>query len=163
MLVRHAEAAEAPPGGADRDRPLTQSGQRSAEGLGRWLHDQGIGCDEVITSPAARTLATVEGLACGGCSEAEIQVEERLYAGTADDVLGVLREATSDADLVLLVGHAPSVPAVVSLLADGEGDDEAHERLSEGFAPGAAAVLTYQGHWSDLAPGVARLESFRSP
>lgn len=163
MLVRHAEAATAPPGGGDHDRELTETGQQDAETFGRWLHDQGMGCDEVITSSATRAVQTVEGLACGGCSEAEIQVERRLYNGAESDVLQVLREATVDADVVLVVGHAPSIPAAVSLLADGDGDDAAHEQLSHGFPPGTAAVLRYQGHWSDLDYGQATLVDLRTP
>ena len=163
VLVRHAEAAAAPPGGADRERELTEAGQLQAQALGRWLHDQGLGCDEVITSPATRAMQTVDEVACGGCSEAEVQVEQVLYQADADDVLRVLRESTVDADMVLLVGHAPTVPQVVSLLADGEGEDDAHEALSHGFPPGAAAVLRYQGQWSDLSYGSAVLETFRTP
>lgn len=163
VLVRHAEAVSSPPGEADHGRALTEQGQQAAEEFGRWLHDQGMGCDEVITSTALRARQTVEGLACGGCSEAEIQVEEKLYNGRESDVLQALREATSDADIVLVVGHAPSVPAAASLLADGEGDEAAHEQLCQGFPPGAAAVLRYQGHWSDLDFGQATLVGFRAP
>ena len=163
VLVRHAEAAAAPPGGQDAERVLTEQGQERAEDFGRWLRAHGMGCDEVITSPAARARQTVEAIACGGRAEAEVQVERRLYEGEVDDVLQVLRESTPDAELVLVVGHAPTVPAAVSLLADGEGADAAHEALSLGFPPGAAAVLRYQGQWSDLSFGAASLEDFRTP
>lgn len=163
VLVRHAEAAVAPPGGGDHDRELTERGQDAAESFGRWLHDHGMGCDEVISSSASRAVQTVKGLACGGCSEAEVQIVPKLYNGAEADVLQALREATPDADVVLVVGHAPSIPAAVSLLADGEGNDAAHEQLSHGFPPGTAAVLTYQGHWSDLDYGQATLVDLRTP
>ena len=57
-----------------------------------------------------------------------MQIEHRLYNADAEEVLAVVRESTDDASVLLVVGHAPGLPAAASLLADGEGDDEAHEQ-----------------------------------
>lgn len=162
VLVRHAEAVGSGAGG-DADRALSDRGRDDAQALGRWLREQGLGCDEVLCSPALRTRETMEELAAAGCPEAEVQIEHRLYDGDSDDVLRVVQGATNDACVVLVVGHAPGTPSVVSLLADGEGDDDAHEGLTHGFPAGTAAVLRYQGHWSDLAYGSATLERVWHP
>lgn len=163
VLVRHAEAVAGTHGQHDQGRPLSDQGRDDARALGRWLREQGFGCDEVLCSPALRTRETMAGVAEAGCPEAEVQIEHRLYDGDSDDVLRVIRESTADANVVLVVAHSPGMPAAVSLLADGEGDDDAHEELSHGFPPGAAAVLSYRGHWSDLAYGSAVLDQFWNP
>ncbi|GAB3114142.1 hypothetical protein GCM10027055_19670 [Janibacter alkaliphilus] len=163
VLVRHASALGSGPSGDDHSRPLSEQGRADAQELGRWLREHGYGCDEVLCSPAQRTRETMEEVGAAGCPEAEVQIEHRLYNGDSDDVLAVAREATPDASVVLVVGHAPGVPAAVSMLADGEGDDEAHDALTRGFAAGTAAVLSYRGHWSDLAYGSAVLEQVRHP
>lgn len=162
VLVRHAEAADGP-GMDDVDRPLTERGREEAQQLGRWLHGHGLDCDEVLVSPSQRTRETVAEVAEAGCSEAEVQVDRRLYDARADDLLACIREATSDASVLVVVAHAPAIPAVVSLLADGEGDEEAHEALSRGYATASAAVLSYQGRWSDIGPATSSLDTFWTP
>lgn len=163
ILLRHAEPEPGRAGQDDRERPLSDAGREHALDVGRWLREQGLGCDEVMCSPALRTRETMQEVAAAGCSEAEVQIEHRLYNADADAVLSVIRESDDDANVVLVIGHAPGLPATASLLADGEGDDDAHERLSNGFPPGAAAVLRFSGHWHDLAFGAAVLDQYRAP
>jgi phosphohistidine phosphatase len=159
VLVRHAKAKQ---GGydADHERELTPQGHRDAVEVGRWLCDQGIGVDEVFCSTATRAQQTCEGIWSAGCSEGDIHEEHRIYNASVDRLLDVVREADADANVVMLVGHAPGVPALASLLADGEGSERAHELMSEGFRTAGVALLRFSGHWSDLAAGVARLDRF---
>lgn len=163
ILLRHAEPEPGGAGQDDRERPLTERGREQAQEVGRWLREHGFGCDEVMCSPSLRTRETMQELAEAGCPEAEVQIEHRLYNATADEVLAVARESTGDANVLLVIGHAPSLPTAASLLADGEGDDEAHERLSNGFPPGTAAILRFSGPWEDLAYGAAVLDEIRVP
>jgi phosphohistidine phosphatase len=159
VLVRHAKAVQ---GGydADHERELTPRGHRDAGEAGRWLHEQGIGVDEVLCSTATRTQQTCEGIWSAGCSEADIHHEHRIYNASADRLLEVVREADADANVVMMVGHAPGIPVLASLLADGEGSDRAHELMSQGFPTAGVAVLRFSGHWSGLAAGVAHLDRF---
>lgn len=163
LLLRHASAEGGRAGQDDRERPLSDRGREEAQEIGVWLRDQGLGCDQVKCSPAQRTRETMIELAEAGCAEAEVEIEHRLYEAGAEAVLAVAREAAEDASVLLVVGHAPGLPAAASLLADGEGSVPAHELLAEGFPPGAVAVLRYSGHWSDLAFGAAVLDRFHVP
>lgn len=159
VLVRHAKAAQ---GGfdADHERELTARGHRDARAAGTWLCEQGIGVDEVMCSTAARALQTCEGIWSAGCSEADIHEDHRIYDASADRLLEVVREADADANVVMVVGHAPGIPALASILAEGAGSDRAHDLMSEGFPTAGVAVLRFSGHWGDLAAGVARLDRF---
>lgn len=159
ILLRHAKAT---PFGYDSDheRELTDRGHRDAKAAGMWLHDHDYGLDEVICSTSERTRQTAEGIWAGGCSEADVRFEHRVYEAAPDRLLSVLREADEDAQVVMLVGHAPGIPALTSLLADGEGSTQAHEALCAGYPTSGIAVLSFQGHWSDLAYGAARLDRF---
>lgn len=163
VLVRHAKAESGGAGGNDRERALTGGGREQAQELGRWLCQQGIGCDEVKCSPAQRTRETMAEIAEAGCPEGEVEIEHRLYNADADEVLAVVREASDDASVLLVIGHAPGLPAAASLLADGEGSVQAHEQLAEGFPPAGVAILRFSGHWGDLAFGAARLDRFHIP
>lgn len=163
ILLRHADPEPGRAGQDDRERALTDRGREDAQLVGRWLREHGLGCDEVMCSPALRTRETMHEVAEAGCPEAEILIEHRLYNADAEGVLAVVRESDNDASVLLVVGHAPGLPAAASLLADGEGKEEAHELLSEGFPPAAAAVLRFSGHWGDLTFGAAVLDDFRTP
>lgn len=162
VLVRHAKAEQ---GGWDNDheRALTGRGRKDAVVAGRWLCEHDLGCDEVLCSTAVRARETADGIAEAGCCEADVQYDEAIYNASADRLLGILREADPEAQVLMMVGHAPGIPQLASLLADGEGHDDAHERMSEGWPTAGVAVLRYDGHWSDIGYGTAYLQAFGAP
>ncbi len=158
ILLRHAKAEQG--NGLDAERKLTERGVRDAKAAGRWIADHGYGADEVLCSPATRATMTCDAVATAGCAEAEVRHDRRIYNATPEALLDVLREADEDANVVLLVGHAPGVPSLASLLADGRGSAIAHEHMSQGFPTSGVAVLSYAGPWSELTFADARLERF---
>ncbi len=162
VLLRHG-AAEQDAGRSDADRVLTELGHEQAAEVGHWFAAHGLGADLVLCSPATRARQTCEDLAVAGCPEARIHHDRRLYNASPEVILEVVREADVDASVVLVVGHAPGLPVLTSMLADGEGSERAHELLGHGFPSGSFAVLSYAGHWSALAPADARLERFVVP
>ena len=119
ILLRHADPEPGRAGQDDRERPLSEHGRNQAADVGRWLREQGLGCDEVMCSPSLRTRETMQELAAAGCPEAEVQIEHRLYNADADDVLSVIRGSTNDASILLVVGLVPGMPnlAFLSLAA----------------------------------------------
>lgn len=159
LLLRHAKAT---PYGYqnDHERELTGRGQRDARAAGEWLRENDIGIDQVLCSTSVRTQQTAEGVWAGGCAEADVQFDRRIYDAPVTRLLEVLREADEDADVVMLVGHAPGIPSLVSLLADGQGSRQAHEVLGQGYPTSGLAVLHYTGRWADLAFGAASLTRF---
>ena len=159
VLLHHAKAEE---GGwdADHERELTDGGHADARATGEWLHLHDIGVDTVLCSTATRTQQTAEGIWNGGCAETDIHYDRRIYNGSADALLDVVREVDEDADVVMVVGHAPGIPALASLLAEGEGSGPAHDLMSQGYPTSGIAVLHYAGRWADLTFGQARLERF---
>ncbi|MCI1262214.1 MAG: histidine phosphatase family protein [Tetrasphaera jenkinsii] len=157
ILLRHANAES---GAADHDRDLTSDGWKDARAAGAWLHTHDLGADEVLCSTAERTRQTTQALWEGGCCETDVRYEERIYNARPEALLEVVRDSDEDASVVMVVGHAPGIPAFTSLLADGEGSPQAHELLAQGFPTTSMAILTFAGHWRDLAFGAARLDRF---
>ncbi len=159
VLVRHARA-EHVQGKDDHARELTGRGRRDAAEAGHWLREHAIGCDLVLCSTSSRTLQTCEALAAAGCVEAEVRHERAVYNASPESLLAVVQEADPDADVLMVIGHAPGIPALASMLADGQGSVEAHRAMGEGFPTTALAVLSYSGHWTELGEGSAQLERF---
>ena len=160
VLLRHAQAEDPFATSADIERELTEAGMKDAEAAGAWLHELGLGLDEVLCSASIRTQQTAEGIWAGGCAEADVRVARRLYNASAERVLEVVREADEDANVVMVIAHAPGLPALASLLADGEGSDPAHDALAHGYPTCGIAVLRFSGHWRDLDFGGAVLDRF---
>lgn len=159
VLLRHAKA-EQQGWDDDHERELSPRGRRDAEAAGRWLREHGIGIDEVLCSTAERTQQTAQGMWDAGCPETDLHLDRRIYNAPTERLLEVVREADEDADVVMVVGHAPGVPSLAELLCDGEGSEEAHRAMANGFPTCAVAVVRYAGRWADLDVGDARLERF---
>ncbi|WP_419996346.1 SixA phosphatase family protein [Streptomyces boninensis] len=168
VVLRHAKSAW-PEGVADHDRPLADRGVRDAPEVGAWLHAAGLAPDLVLCSDAVRTRETWELAAeqLGGIA-AVPQYDERLYAATADELLGVVREAAPGTRTVLLVGHNPGVQDLVLTLAGaGDGGDDGGTgttgQVRDKFPTSAIAVLRTDALWADLAPRTAQLTDFAVP
>lgn len=156
LLLRHGEAV-ADPMMRDRDRPLTDRGRAQARAVGTWLREHGLGCDLVLCSTTLRTRQTCEAIAAAGECEAEVRHDDRIPGADAHGLLDVIRDADESAQVVLVIGHNPTLPSTVSMLADGAGAEDAHETLTRGCPPATLAVLEYRGPWSVLGFGEAEL------
>src|SRR3569833_2240348 len=137
-LVRHAIAFDRDPAQwpDDRDRPLTSDGirkfRRAARGLAKIVPDVEL----VLSSPLTRTWQTAEILE----DRADWPEPGRLEAlEPGHDPAAVLYALEPHANLgtLALVGHDPSLPALVAHLV---GADSAAERLE--MRKGGVACLT---------------------
>jgi phosphohistidine phosphatase len=147
LLLRHATTESARPGHHDRDRRLTEVGEREAAAVGDRLRADGVRVDLVLCSPATRTRQTVEGLGLA----APTVVTDQLYDAGGDEIVDLLRETDDTVDHLLVVAHAPGLPAVVHDLVDPEGSDAvALAIVGRRFPAGTLATLGVEGSWADL-------------
>jgi phosphohistidine phosphatase len=130
---------------------------------GRKLADSGISFDLALCSTAVRTRETWK-LAVHELPERPKTVyEERIYEASPGDLIALLNETPDDAGTVLLVGHNPGVQALAEILA-GQAEGDARERMSRRDFPAAAyAVITFEGSWKSLEPGVGTLVDYWAP
>ena len=176
VLMRHAQSGH--PGGVrDHDRPLTDAGRAAAGLAGDWLRAHLDPVDEVLSSSALRARQTAAATATETATATAIRIEAGLYDATAQDILEVLRTTFDHVRTLLVVGHAPGIPAVAMLLAAAEGardavedtadatdrDAQPADELAVRFPTAAMAVLRFQGEWSALDDGCAQLMAFRIP
>jgi len=117
LLMRHAKSKH-PPGMADRDRPLTQRGERSALAIGGAIASFEAAPDLILTSPARRAADTATLTRDGGGWSSPIVSVEELYGAGVTTVLGALAAHTS-AGRILAVGHEPTWSATVSTIIGG--------------------------------------------
>jgi phosphohistidine phosphatase len=111
ILWRHAEAAD---GGPDLARPLTAKGVRQAERVGAWLDRHLPEGTRVLVSPADRAQQTAVALKRKFRTVAEIAPETSVEA-----ILAAAGWPDAQAP-ALVVGHQPTLGAVVAYLLCGE-------------------------------------------
>lgn len=110
ILWRHAEAFDLQQGESDMARCLTPKGEKHAERMARWLDQQLPEGTRILCSPAVRTEQTVQAL------KRKYKVRDALAPGaTVQDVLEAAGWPGAR-NPVLVVGHQPSLGAVVSHL-----------------------------------------------
>jgi phosphohistidine phosphatase len=161
LVVRHAKSdwdTDAP----DHERPINARGRREAPLLGRLLDEAGLRPDLVVCSDATRAQQTWELAASVWSQPPPVQVEPRLYDASRSEMLAVINETPDSVAVLACVGHEPTSSALVSVLT-GSADESAAATLANGLKTACAAVLTFDGAWSALEPGGARLDDLVSP
>ncbi|MGW1893075.1 SixA phosphatase family protein [Streptomyces sp. NPDC002004] len=161
VLFRHAKADW--PQVSDHERPLTDRGGQDAHLAGSRLVDTGIPFDLALCSTAARTRETWKLAAHEFPQRPKTVYEERIYEASPGELIALLNETPDDVRNLLLIGHNPGVQGLADVLtARSEGDALAHMRR-RGFPAAAYAVLTFDGSWKSLEPGVGTLVDYWAP
>lgn len=166
VLLRHAKAAsdEATDSTDDIDRQLTDRGRADASAAGSWFARWGLSVDLVLCSPAVRAQQTWQLASAGGATAARVEQEPRVYEASVDELMEVLRALSPAARTVLVVGHAPGIPALAETLADSaRSDADALAAVGRKFGTTGLARLDYSGEWADLDAGGAALVEFVTP
>ena len=119
-LLRHGEAEPAAAGQADAGRKLTAQGRRQSARAGAALRMLGDAPALVLTSPLPRARETaelaVEALA-GKQRRPPLRTLDRLASGAYPGE--VLAAIPADQPSVMLVGHQPTLGALLGLLIGG--------------------------------------------
>jgi phosphohistidine phosphatase len=160
--VRHAKSAWDDPSLADHDRPLAPRGAKAARRLRDHLAGAEHRPDLVLCSSSRRTSDTLDAIRAALPKRVLVEVEDALYLAGADDLLGRLHDVDGDVRCTMVIGHNPGIQDLAVLLA-GSGDGALRQQLGAKFPTGAAVTLSFEGAWSGLAAGAARIESLFMP
>ena len=115
ILLRHGKS-DWSGGEPDHLRPLARRGRRQVPEAGRWLADNVGVIDLAVVSPAKRTRVPWRLAAAELVVRPRVREDDRVYAGCARSLLGVLRELPEEVATVVLVGHNPGVEDLVASL-----------------------------------------------
>ena len=150
LLMRHAEAGLALPGGGDHERPLTPAGVEDAAAAGRMLARRQLGPDLALVSTARRAQETFAALRGAMARDIDMRPDRGLYGAEPDTILATVRADAADAATVLVIGHNPGIGALALTLAG--------DARSPGLRSfGAATLAVFDFAASDWSPGGATL------
>ncbi len=161
-LLRHAKSDWDDPAQRDFDRGLNARGKRAAALVGSHLRSGGAVFDHVVASPAIRVVETLAQLEAGYGQTLAPVWDRRIYLASAVTLLDVVHEAPPEATRVLLVGHNPGLEDLALWLVP-ESADPPRVALEAKYPTATIAEIVFDGGWSDLAPGAARLARFVRP
>ncbi|MFI5877466.1 histidine phosphatase family protein [Streptomyces sp. NBC_00377] len=161
VLFRHAKADW--PQVTDHERPLAERGRKDAAVAGRRLADTGIPIDLALCSTSTRTRETWKLAVQEFPQRPKTVYEERIYEASPGELIALLNETPDDVRDVVLIGHNPGIQGLADILS-GQAEGDAGERMQRrGFPAAAFAVLTHDGSWKSLEPGVATLRDYWAP
>ena len=163
LLLRHAKAERAHPGGGDHERVLAERGRADAVKLGTYLARHAFAPDRVVVSTAARTRETWTLMAPAFAKPPAAQFEERIYNASPQAILATIQHTEPKTGTLLVIGHNPGLHELAGTLV-ASGDIDARRRLGEEFPTAALAAISFAlEDWHSVHPRGGRLEHFVTP
>ncbi|MCC2594416.1 histidine phosphatase family protein [Tessaracoccus sp. OS52] len=144
VLMRHAKTESNNPGG-DHARELLPRGVQAAQEAGQVLRT--LGLQYALVSTATRTRQTFAALGL----DIPVEFQAALYHDGAETMLQRISETDDEITGLLVVGHAPTIPALSAQLGYASSPREA-DQLQCHFPTSAFAEFTFEGSWADLEP-----------
>jgi phosphohistidine phosphatase len=99
--------------GADSERPLTPDGRKRIAREARTIADLKLGLERIITSPLVRARETAEIVASELDLRDALIEDPRIDIGFSTERLASVLRDHRDASAIMLVGHEPSMSAVI--------------------------------------------------
>jgi phosphohistidine phosphatase len=121
FLLRHAKSSWKDESLPDFERPLNRRGKHATEKIGRYMKDELIVPELILSSPALRARETIERVAKAAQWKVEIRFDQRIYEAGGLRLLEIVSQLENDRKTALLVGHNPGLEELLLLLT-GEGE-----------------------------------------
>jgi phosphohistidine phosphatase len=155
-VVRHAKSSWDDTHVSDFERPLNHRGSRDAPRMGRFLAEQGIRPDRLVSSPALRALTTARAIADAlGYPVNDIDEEPALYDASADAVVNIVRGFADAWSSAMIFGHNPGFTSFVNTLTQ--------SNLGNVPTCAVAKIRVQSDRWSQLGESPASLVEFYIP
>ncbi|MHA1547903.1 MAG: SixA phosphatase family protein [Alphaproteobacteria bacterium] len=163
ILMRHAKAMIGEAGQADRDRSLSPRGFRDAMAMGKVLLEHAPLPDRILCSSARRTRETLAALLPSLNTNLNATIADALYETTQATYTDVIEEFAGLANVVLVIGHNPTIHATAVRLV-GDGADTMRRQLSAKYPTGSIAIIDFKGgEWTRVKPASGTLTAFIVP
>jgi len=156
LICRHAKSSWQDTSLSDFDRPLNKRGKRDAPEMGRRLVRQGAYPDLIMTSPAARAVATALHYARQlGIPPEQIRRNPAQYEASVPELVRLIHTVDSCVGTLMLVGHNPESTDLANALGG--------LRIENIPTSGIVALTFFQCAWPDLTAGRGTLLFFDYP
>ena len=116
LILRHAKSSWKYPELSDYDRPLNRRGKRDAPRMGKFLREQELTPDRILTSSAKRARNTASRVAktCG--YPGKVKKLDTFYDAVVGIYYETLQIVPDKYQRVMVVGHNPTMEYLVNYL-----------------------------------------------
>ena len=148
LLLRHAKSSWEDLSLDDYERPLSKRGLEDAPKMGKFLRNVTYKPEYIVSSPAKRAEQTTK-LCLEGMEGDEdlVKWEQGLYFQTVNKYIEAIKQAPSDVEKIMIVGHNPLIEATATLLCGGK--EKTAFRVP---TAGLICLQSYAIHWDDIKP-----------
>ena len=155
-IVRHAKAEDSVSFFKDFERELTASGITDDARMGKFLKDQGLVPDLMISSSASRAFQTAQIFGEQLQYDKEhIQTTRNLYDGGPRSYLKAVNSAPDDCIHLMLFGHNPDVSYFAEYLTNTD---------IESMSKGSVVKIEFEGlKWNEVAAQTGKYVSYHTP
>jgi phosphohistidine phosphatase len=155
-IIRHAKSSWDHPGLGDIDRPLNERGKNAILLVGKYLKEQKIRPDLILSSPATRALQTARGISeYVGYKREEIKIFPEIYFGDTQAVYQLVKQVETAFNDVFLFGHEPKLSSLIIKLT---------ANVLEKFSTCSVYRISFDvTKWSDIRPGSGVCEFYVNP
>jgi len=161
FIVRHAKSDWSQAVSRDFDRPLTKRGEKDAPLIAKWLYDQNLSPDLLISSPAQRAKQTADAIIKQlQIPQQNISFDKRLYLASTEILLDVLSELNNDLLSVMLIGHNPGLENLIIHLSH---DPLPYKHDAKLLTTANVAHLRFKSAWNSIRPKQGQLINFIRP
>lgn len=123
IFARHAKSDWNQSSVSDFERPLNPRGEADAPAMAAYLKGCAYPVQQIISSDAARALATAKEYRKQLTEDKSIQQQHSLYLASYQDIAELLTEVADAYSCVMLVGHNPGMTDVVNHFVSDRIDD----------------------------------------
>ncbi|QQS31737.1 MAG: histidine phosphatase family protein [Acidobacteriota bacterium] len=154
LVLRHAKSSWDDDSLSDFERPLNDRGQRTALFMGKFIADNGLTPEVIVSSPAARARATTELVAEAMEYSGDAIFDPKIYEASANALVGVVSQIDEEYMTALLIGHNPGLEGLVYYLTD----------VFEPLQTAALAVIELDiENWGDVDSRTGKLSAIYRP
>jgi phosphohistidine phosphatase len=153
-LLRHAKAENATAGWTDFDRPLSDRGRQESQAVRRFILNQDLEFDLVLSSTALRARETTEAVISAAGLHSEVRFDQRIYEASSSLLLALLSEVEDKTNALVLVGHNPGLEDLIRTLTG----------RAEHLSPATLAKINFEvERWSDVKENTGTLDRLVNP
>lgn len=139
---------------SDFDRPLNSRGLRAALQIGRFVRENDLLPDLIVSSPAVRAKETAELLKDAAQITTKLQFDRQIYEASVEDLINVIGKTPNECKVLLIVGHNPGFENLVEYLT-GETGEMPTAALAE--------IVLEINDWGSIKAGQGRLKNLYKP
>lgn len=155
LLARHAKSNWGDKNFSDFDRPLNETGEADAPVVALYLQQCGYLIHQIISSDAARALATAEVYKKHLTRDQNLITHHDLYLASVETIANIVSNISPAYSTVMIVGHNPGMSEALNYFCKENFDD---------MSACSVGIIQFEvSGWADITAGSGDVLGFESP